>query len=149
MNNSSYSVRKQSPLWKYSFSLLQRCFGYFCQCHPFGMYGRIERIFLSIRTVLSAFFLIHNLCLWIQNYRFQSCFISTTNPKPVALRALAPTFSLERSSMSPLRGVGVFASGEQAPAEVDGGSSYSRLSFGDLVRQATQSPWWNVERTGC
>lgn len=149
MNNCIHSVRKQSPLLKYSFCLPKRRFGCLHECHLFGIYGRIVRIFLSIRTLPNAPFLKCNLCLWIQKYRFRPCCISSTNQNLVALRALAPTFLLERSWMSPLRVVGVFASGEQAPSVVHGDSSYSRLSFGDLLRQATQSSWWNVQRTGC
>ena len=54
MDISSHSVRKQPPVWKYSFCQLQPRLGDILACQVFRVYGRIVRIFLSIRTALTA-----------------------------------------------------------------------------------------------
>ena len=142
-------MQKQSPTWKYSFCQVQHHFRNICVLYFYWVDIRIARIFLSIRTAFTMHVASQHLCYLIPKSRSQPVCISSTNHIFFVLMALTSTFLLERSWMSPLRVMGVFTSEEQAPSEVDVDSSYSRLSFGDLVRQATKSPWWNVERTGC
>ena len=149
VNISSRSVRKPSLVWKYSFCLLQRHFGDFSVCHIFRAYGRILRIFLSIRAMPNDHLVGQALYLWIQNYRLQCCRIRSTNQKYVVLMSLAPSFLPDTSWMSFLMPVGFGASGEQVPSELDGDSTYSHLALGDVVRLTSKSPWWNFERTGC
>ena len=148
VNISSHPVRKQSSAWKYSFFLSQHHFGDFYACHIFRVYGRISRIFLSIRAMPDDIFAGHDLYPWTQNYRFRRCRISTTNRNYLVLMALVPTFLPDTSWMSSLMPAGVGASGQQVSSESDGDSSCSRLALGDLVRLSAKSPWWNFERTG-
>ena len=148
-NISSRSVRKQPPVRKYPFCLLQRHFGDFYVCHIFRACGRISRIFLSIRAIPNVHFANKILYRKIQNHRLRRCRISSADQNYVVLMALAPTFLPGTSWMPSLIPVGVGASGEQVPSGLDGDSSYSRLALGDLVRLTAKSPWWNFERTGC
>ena len=145
----SHSVRKQSPVWTYSFCQLQPRFGDIFACQVFRVHRRILRILLSIRPVPNAHCDNRNLCFWIQEYRLQPCRISSANRKYAALMALVLIFLLDRSWMSPLTSVAIRASGVCAPSEGDGDSSYSRFALGDLVRSTAESSWWNFDWTGC
>ena len=146
---SSHSVRKQPPVWKYSFCQLQPRLGDILACQVFRVYGRIVRILLSIRTALTPYLASQNMCFWIQECRSRPCCISSANQNYDAFMALVLTFLLDRSWMLSLTSVASRASGWCAPSEWDGDSSYSRFALVDLVRSTAESPWWNFEWTGC
>ena len=110
-------MRKQSPVWKYSFCQLQPRLGDILACQVFRVYGRIVRILLSIRTVLNAYLASQNLCFWIQECRLRPCCISSANQNYDALMALVLIFLLDRSWMLPLTSVASRASGVCAPSE--------------------------------
>ena len=142
-------MRKRSPAWKYSFCMMQHHLNQIYVRYFYRLNVRTARIFLSIRTTFNVNIASQQLCYSIPKSRSRPICISSANQIFFALMALASTYLLERNWNSPLKVMGVFTSKEQARSEVDGDSSYSRLSFGDLIRQATKSPWWNIERSGC
>ena len=144
-----HSVQKRSPAWEYSFCLMQHHFGDIYARNHGRMDRRFARICLSIRTILVAHIVTHDMYNWIPRNRFQPYWISRTNQNFFALMALDSAFLPGRSWSPPLRPGKVGSSGKQATTEVDGESNHSLHSFCDLVRLAAKSRWSDVERTSC